>query len=69
MYGYLSDGNNATTGEIILDEYEEFEQLKLEFPEHEVYLFAGTEVDMALFCAPGVLAMLVEKRVSTDKNL
>jgi len=62
MYGYVSDNNNALTGEIILDEYEEFEKLKAEFPEHEVYLFSGEEVDMALFCAPGVLAMLIEKR-------
>ena len=69
MYGYVSDNNSTAASEIILDESEEFEQLKSEFPEHEVYLFAGEEVDMVLFCAPGVLAMLVEKRVSTDKNL
>jgi len=68
MYGYVSDSNNTAADEILLDEYEEFEQLKSEFPEHEVYLFAGTEVDMALFCAPGILAMLVEKRDSPDKS-
>ena len=67
MYGYVSDGNNAETNEIVLDEYEEFEQLISQYPEHEIYLFLGTEVDMALFCAPGVLAMLIEKRASPDK--
>jgi len=64
MYGYVSDSSNAVAGEIILDESEEFEQLIAEFPEHEVYLFAGTDVDMALFVAPGVSAMLIEKRAS-----
>jgi len=67
MYGYFSDGNNELTDEIVLDEYAEFEQLKSQYPEHEIYLFLGTEVDMALFCAPGVLAMLIEKRASPDK--
>ena len=67
MYGYDSDGNNGLTDEIVLDEYEEFERLKSKYPEHEIYLFLGTDVDMALFCAPGVLAMLIEKRASPDK--
>ncbi len=67
MYGYFSDGNNELTKEIVLDEYEEFEQLISEYPEHEVYLFLGTDVDMALFFAPGVSAMLVETRASPDK--
>jgi len=67
MYGYVSDGNNELTDEIVLDEYEEFEQLISQYPEHEIYLFLGTDVDMALFCAPGILAMLVEKRASPDK--
>jgi hypothetical protein len=67
MYGYVSDSNNAATSEIILDESEEFEQLIAQYPEHEVYMFAGTEVDMALFLAPGVSAMLIEKRAPPDK--
>jgi hypothetical protein len=67
MYGYVSDGNNELTKEIVLDEYEEFERLVSQYPEHEIYLFLGTEVDMALFCAPGILAMLIEKRASPDK--
>ena len=67
MYGYVSDGNNAEMNEIVLDEYEEFERLISKYPEHEIYLFLGTEVDMALFCAPGVLAMLIETRASPDK--
>ena len=60
MYGYVSDGNNEAANDIILDKYEEFEQLKTEYPEHEVYLFLGTDVDMALFFAPGVSAMLAQ---------
>jgi hypothetical protein len=67
MYGYVSDGSNEITEGIILDEYEEFELLKLLYPEHEVYLFAGKKIDMALFVAPGVLAMLIESRASPDK--
>jgi len=67
MYGYVSDGSNEAANDIILDKYEEFEQLKTEYPEHEVYLFLGTEVDMALFFAPGVSAMLIETRASPDK--
>jgi hypothetical protein len=67
MYGYVSGGNNEITNDIILDEYEEFEQLRLEYPEHEIYLFLGTEVDMALFVAPGVSAVLIETRASPDK--
>ncbi len=67
MYGYVSGSNNAETGEIILDKSEEFEKLKSEFPEHEVYLFSGTDIDMALFLAPGVSAMLIETRASPDK--
>ena len=58
MYGYVLGGNNEVTNDIILDKYEEFEQLRSEYPEHEIYLFLGTEVDMALFFAPGVSAML-----------
>ena len=67
MYGYFSDGNNDAANDIILDKYEEFEQLKTKYPEHEVYLFLGSEVDMALFFAPGVSAMLIETRASPDK--
>ena len=67
MYGCVSDGNNEITEEIILDKYDEFEQLVSEYPEHEVYLFLGTDVDMALFFAPGVSAMLIETRASPDK--
>jgi len=67
MYGYFQDGNNDAANDIILDKNEDFEQLKTEYPEHEVYLFLGTEVDMALFIAPGVSAMLIETRASPDK--
>ena len=67
MYGYVSDNNNEVKDEIILDKCEEFEQLIAEYPEHEVYLFAGTDVDMALFFAPGVSAMLIETRASPNK--
>ena len=67
MYGYVLDGNNEITNDIILNKYEEFELLKLLYPEHEIYLFLGTDIDMALFFAPGVSAMLIEKRASPDK--
>jgi len=67
MYGYVSDSENELTAGIVLDEYEEFEQLISQYPEHEIYLFLGTDVDMALFCAPGILGMLIEKRASPDK--
>jgi len=68
MYGYVSGNNSGLTSGIILDESEEFEQLIAQYPEHEVYLFAGTEVDMALFVAPGVSAVLIETRASPDKS-
>ncbi len=67
MYGYVSDNNNAAASEINLENNEEFEQLKSQYPEHEVYLFAGNKIDMALFLAPGVSAVLIEKRPSPDK--
>jgi hypothetical protein len=67
MYGYFSGSNNELKDEIVLEEYEEFEQLISKYPEHEIYLFLGTDIDMALFCAPGILAMLIEKRASPDK--
>ena len=60
MYGYVSDSNSASASGIFLDEGEEFEQLIAQYPEHQVYLFAGTDADMALFCAPGISAMLIE---------
>jgi len=66
MYGYVPDNSNAGMGDIILDEGEEFDQLMEQYPDHEVYLFAGNDIDMALFCAPGILAMLVEKRTFKD---
>ena len=68
MYGYVSEGNKAQAGEIILDNSEELEQLKSQYPEHEVLLFAGKKMDMALFLAPGVSAMLIETRTSPDKG-
>ncbi len=68
MYGYVSDSNSPVASGIILDNSEEFEQLIAEYPEHEVYLFLGTDIDMALFLAPGVSAMLIEKRASPDKS-
>ena len=68
MYGYVSEGNKAQAGEIILDNSEEFEQLKSQYPEHEVLLFAGKKMDMALFLAPGVSAMLIEKRASPEQG-
>lgn len=67
MYGYVSDNNNTATGGIFLDEGEEFEQLIAKYPEHEVYLFSGTDIDMALFFAPGVSAMLLKTRATPDK--
>ena len=67
MYGYFSDGNENIADEINLGKCKEFEQLKSLYPEHEIYLFLGTNVDMALFCAPGVLAMLVETRAPPGK--
>mgnify|MGYP001607523785 CR=1 FL=1 len=67
MYGYVSGGSNAAAGNIILEENGEFEQLKSQYPEHEVYLFAGKKIDMALFLAPGVSAVLIETRASPDK--
>ena len=69
MYGYVSEGNKAQAGEIILDNSEEFEQLKSQYPEHEVLLFAGKKMDMALFLAPGVSAMLIETRASPEEIL
>jgi hypothetical protein len=67
MYGYVLGGNNEITNDIILDKNEEFEQLVSEYPEHEVYLFAGNKIDIALFLAPGVSAMIIETRVSPDE--
>jgi hypothetical protein len=64
MYRYVSGSDNAAVRELILDENEEFEQLKSQYPEHEVYLFAGDKIDMALFLAPGVSAMLIESKTS-----
>jgi len=68
MYGYVLDGNNEITNDIILNKYEEFELLKLLYPEHEIYLFLGTDIDMALFFAPGISAMLIQARTSPDEN-
>ena len=68
MYGYVSDSNSTAASEINLENNEEFEQLIAQYPEHEVYLFAGNDVDVALFVAPGVSAMLIEKRASPDKS-
>jgi len=68
MYGYFSEGDSEVKDEIILGKYEDFEQLISEYPEHEVYVFLGTDVDMALFLAPGVSAMLIETRASPDKS-
>lgn len=67
MYGYGSGSDNEVADDIILDKYEEFEQLIAKYPEHEVYLFLGTDIDMALFFAPGVSAMLIKTRASPDK--
>ena len=62
MYGYVSGSENEVVNEIRLDESEEFEQLIAEYPEHEVYVFSGTDIDMALFVAPGVSAMIIETK-------
>lgn len=62
MYGYVTDGENAPAGDLFLDNNEEFEQLKSQYPEHQVYLFAGRKIDMALFIAPGLSAVLIETR-------
>jgi hypothetical protein len=67
MYGYFSGSDSGLTQDIILESNEEFEELISRYPEHEVYLFAGTDIDMALFFAPGVSAMLIETRASPDK--
>jgi hypothetical protein len=64
MYGYIADENSMTADDFILDDNEDFERLKSQYPEHEVYLFAGEKMDMALFLAPGVSAMLIETRAS-----
>ena len=69
MYGYCSGGDSEVTDDIILENNEEFEQLRSEYPDHEIYLFLGTDIDMALFFAPGVSAMLIETRASPDKIL
>jgi len=68
MYGYVSDSENAPADRLFLDENEEFEQLKSQYPEHEVLLFAGKKMDMALFLAPGVSAMLIETRTSPEQG-
>jgi len=67
MYGYILSKDNEITNDVILHECEEFEQLRLEYPEHEVYLFLGTDVDMALFLAPGFSAILIESRASPNE--
>ena len=64
MYRYVSSDDNAAAKELILDENEKLEQLKSQYPEHQVYLFAGNKMDMALFLAPGVSAVLIESRTS-----
>jgi len=68
MYGYVPDGNSELANDIILKDNEEFEQLMLRYPEHEVLLFSGDNIDMALFFAPGISAMLIETRASPDKS-
>ena len=68
MYGYVSENKSTAASALHLDEGEEFEQLIAEYPEHSVYLFAGTDIDVALFVAPGVSAMLIEQRTSPDKS-
>lgn len=67
MYGYVSGFHNTAAAELIFEDNEEFERLKSQYPEHEVYLFAGKKMDMALFIAPGVSAVLIEKRASPDE--
>ena len=67
MYGYVSGSGNEVADEIILGKDGEFEQLISEYPEHEIYLFLGADIDIALFFAPGVSAMLIQTRASPDK--
>ena len=67
MYGYCSGSDSEVTNDIILENNEEFEELISRYPEHEIYLFLGTDVDMALFFAPGVSALLIKTRASPDK--
>lgn len=67
MYGYCPGNNSELSADIILENSEEFEQLISRYPEHEVYLFAGKNMDMALFIAPGVSAMLIETKASSDE--
>jgi hypothetical protein len=67
MYGYVSGGNNPAVAELILENNEQFERLKSQYPEHEIYLFYGKKIDMALFVAPGVSAVLIEIRASPDE--
>ena len=67
MYGYCQGSNSELTDDITLKNNEEFEELISRYPEHEIYLFAGDRIDMALFFAPGVSAMLIETRASPDK--
>ena len=62
MYGYVSGSENEVVGDIMLENNEEFEQLIARYPEHEVYVFSGTDIDMALFVAPGVSAMIIETK-------
>ena len=67
MYGYCSGSDSELIGDIILENSEEFEELISRYPEYEVYLFAGDKIDMALFCAPGISAILIKTRASPDK--
>ena len=67
MYGHITDVENVPADSEILDNSEEFEQLKSQYPEHEIYLFFGNKVDMALFTAPGVSAVLIESRASPEE--
>ena len=69
MYGYCSGSDSELTDDIVLGNSEEFEDLISRYPEHEVYLFAGDKIDMALFFAPGVSAMLLKTRASPDEIL
>jgi hypothetical protein len=67
MYGYCSGSDSELPvaelkDDIILENNEEFEDLISRYPQHEVYLFAGNKIDIALFVAPGVSAMLIETR-------
>jgi len=67
MYGYCSGSNSELKNDIILENSEEFEELISRYPEHEVYLFAGDKIDMALFFAPGISVMLLKTRASPDE--